>query len=328
MVELPLSANEISGLPVQALHRRVRRAVDTPLDKKRRGELLYAVFGVLKAHPDGIAAKDVLAEVESTLGLTEYEKSNYPGSDVRRFEKTTRFQTINAVKAGWMLKEKGIWSITEEGLAAYQRHHDSESFFEEARALYRAWDKAQRLHRPPEPGEPDEVAETPLAGSATVERAEETAVGEIWAYLRTLDPYDFQEVVAGLLQGMGYHINWVAPPGKDRGIDVIAFRDPLGVEGPRIKVQVKREQSKTDVKGLRAFMSVLSPDDVGVFVTLGGFTPDAEAEARSAETRRVMLINRGRLLDLWIEHYAEIPEGRRALLPLRPVHYLAREDQE
>jgi hypothetical protein len=32
--------------------------MDTPLDKKRRAELLYAVFGVLKAHPEGISAKD------------------------------------------------------------------------------------------------------------------------------------------------------------------------------------------------------------------------------------------------------------------------------
>jgi restriction system protein len=108
---------------------------------------------------------------------------------------------------------------------------------------------------------------------------------------------------------------------------VIAFRDPLGTEGPRIKVQVKREQGKTDVKALRAFMSVLGDGDLGVFVTLGGFSSDAEIEARM-ESRRVMLINRSRLLDLWIEHYEHIPDTRRNLLPLKPVYYLAHEDEE
>jgi restriction system protein len=63
------------------------------LDKQRRGELLYAVFDVLADHPDGIQAKDALAEVEQRIDLTDFEKANYPGTDVRRFEKTVRFQT-------------------------------------------------------------------------------------------------------------------------------------------------------------------------------------------------------------------------------------------
>jgi predicted Mrr-cat superfamily restriction endonuclease len=33
---------------------------------------------------------------------------------------------------------------------------------------------------------------------------------------------------------------YVAPPGPDGGIDLIAHTDPLGTTGPRIKVQVKR----------------------------------------------------------------------------------------
>jgi hypothetical protein len=41
-----------------------------------------------------------------------------------------------------------------------------------------------------------------------------------------------------------------------------------------------------------------------------------------------MLINRSRLLDLWIEHYEHIPDTRRNLLPLKPVYYLAHEDEE
>src|SRR3712207_6937260 len=53
--------------------------------------------------------------------LPIYERANYPGTEVRRFDKTIRFQTINAVKAGWMVKEKGVWHATPEGLAAKDR---------------------------------------------------------------------------------------------------------------------------------------------------------------------------------------------------------------
>ena len=34
-------------------------------------------------------------------------------------------------------------------------------------------------------------------------------------------------LVAVLLGGMGYHVSWNAPPGPDRGIDIIAHNDPF-----------------------------------------------------------------------------------------------------
>jgi restriction system protein len=204
--------------------------LDAPLDKKRRAELLHSVFDALEEHPEGIAARDALAAVENTLALTEYEQENYPGTDLRRFEKTVRFQTINAVKAGWMLKEKGVWSTTEAGKEAYATYRDPEQFYDQARALYKAWAKANKRSSGEASVDSVEEDAAQADGSITAEKAEETAAAEIWAYLAAINPYDFQELVAGLLQGMGYHINWVAPPGKDRGIDIVAFRDPLGAE--------------------------------------------------------------------------------------------------
>lgn len=32
---------------------------------------------------------------------------------------------------------------------------------------------------------------------------------------------------------------YIAPKGKDAGVDIIAYRDPLGMASPRIKVQIK-----------------------------------------------------------------------------------------
>jgi restriction system protein len=122
---------------------------------------------------------------------------------------------------------------------------------------------------------------------------------------------------------MGYHVAWVAPPGPDQGVDIVAFTDPLGAEGPRIKVQVKRQtSSKTSVDGLRSFMAVLSHNDVGIFVASAGFTSEAIREARMQDNRRITLIDLERLFDLWVEHYPAMPEDVSQRLPLRTVHFL------
>ena len=302
----------------------------TSFDRRRRGELLRAVLEVLAEHPDGIRAKDALANAETRLTLTDYESSSFESTGERRFEKLVRFQTVNAVKAGWMVKDKGTWTPTEDGLEALKAYPDPETFMAHAEAEYRVWARARSKAKPAS----DEATNGEAAdgsdaiASATLEEAEETAFAEIANHLATMSPYDLQALVAGLLRGMGYHVAWVSPPGKDRGLDILAFRDPLGTEDPRIKVQVKREQSKTDVKGLRAFMSLLNLGDVGVFVTLGGFTSDAQSEARNSETRRITLIDQSDLLDLWVEHYDSIPADDRLLLPLKPVHYLADADAD
>jgi restriction system protein len=296
-------------------------------DRRRRGELLRAVLEVLSEHPDGIRAKDALASAEAQLTLTDHEAGNFDSTGHRRFEKLVRFQTVNAVKAGWMVKDKGTWTATDDGLAALVAYPDPETFMAQAEAEYRVWAKAQTKKPKSSAEDLTDDAES-LDGnesiaSVTVEEAEETAFAEIAKHLATMSPYDLEVLVAGLLRGMGYHVAWVSPPGKDRGLDILAFRDPLGTTDPRIKVQVKREQNKTDVKGLRAFMSLLNPGDVGVFVTLGGFTSDAASEARNSEMRRITLIDQGDLLDLWVEHYDSIPADDRLLLPLKPVYYLA-----
>jgi hypothetical protein len=49
---------------------------------------------VLAEHPDDIQTHDALAAVEARIELTDFEAANYPGSDVRRFEKTGAAGTL------------------------------------------------------------------------------------------------------------------------------------------------------------------------------------------------------------------------------------------
>ncbi|MDR7555225.1 MAG: restriction endonuclease [Armatimonadota bacterium] len=287
---------------------------------KRRGELVRGVLSILAAAPDGLPAKEVLQRLQTIVPPTPFEESDYPNRPgVRRYEKIVRFSTIKAVKAGWLTKEKGRWSITDQGREAFKRYQDPQELAREADKLYKQW----KLSVPS--GSVDEEIETEPTATVTIEEAEEMAWREIEDYLMNISPYDFQTLVSSLLKGMGYHVAWTAPPGPDGGTDLIAFSDPLGTRPPRVRVQVKRRQDKVSVEGLRAFMAVLGNEDIGLFISTGGFTKEAEQEARSHPARRITLLDLEKLFDLWVTYYKDIPEEGRRLLPLKPIYYLARE---
>lgn len=98
---------------------------------------------------------------------------------------------------------------------------------------------------------------------------------------------------------------------------------PLGAQVPRIKVQVKRHGGEIGADGLRSFMALLGDQDVGIYVSTGGFSSGAQREARTQERRRITLVDLEKLFDLWVEHYKDVAEPDKQLLPLRPVYYLA-----
>ncbi len=286
---------------------------------RRFGEFSRGVFAVLMDKPDGLPAQQVLREVEALVPPTPFEQENYPNHPGdRRYPKQIRFASISLVKAGWLVKDKGQWSLTDDGRAAYSAFTDPEAFQREAVRFYNAWRKGQsEAERSEEETGGDEAA-------ASFEEAEEAAAADIREYLSRMPPYEFQNLVAALLKAMGYHVLWVAPPGPDRGIDLIAHNDPLGTSSPRIKVQVKRQaDTKIGRDGISSFVGTLGAHDVGIYVSAGGFTTDAEREARSQEQRQLTLIDLGRLVELWIEHSPKLDDADRQRLPLKPIYFLS-----
>src|SRR5262249_7819332 len=69
------------------------------------------------------------------------------------------------------------------------------------------------------------------------------------------------------------------PPGRDGGVDVIAYKDPLGTVAPRIKVQIKHKDQKVSVREVRELEAILRKEgDIGLIVSSGGFTSEVERE--------------------------------------------------
>lgn len=106
--------------------------------------------------------------------------------------------------------------------------------------------------------------------------------------ITNLDWEKMEELVAGIFRGMGYKTR-LTPKGPDRGKDILASPDGLGLEEPRIEVEVKHRHGKVNADKIRSFIAGLSGAK-GVYVSTGGFTKEAKYEAERASFP-VTLIN-------------------------------------
>ncbi len=134
-----------------------------------------------------------------------------------------------------------------------------------------------------------------------------------------LDWEEMQELVAGLLRGMGYKTT-VSPRGPDRGRDIIASPDGLGFEDPRIVVEVKHRTGSMDSQKIRSFTGGLRPGHKGLYVSTGGFSKDARYEAERSNIP-ITLIDLDALVKLLVEYYDKIDVDTKLLVPLAKIYW-------
>ena len=131
--------------------------------------------------------------------------------------------------------------------------------------------------------------------------------------------------MAGVLEAEGFFTQ-VAPPGPDGGIDVFAGQGPLGLDSPRLIVQVKSSPMPVDVNVVRELHGVLSTHgaDQALLVAWGGVNKTARQELRS-QFFRVRVWDADNLLDAVLRNYDKLSEELRADLPLKRVWSLVEE---
>ena len=122
------------------------------------------------------------------------------------------------------------------------------------------------------------------------------------------------------LRAMGYKTR-VMPKGRDRGVDVLASRDGLGLEEPRIKVEVKhRSGTSMGSQDIRSFLGGLREGEKALYISTGGFTQEAKYEADRSKIP-LTLLELNDLADLIVDHYENFDiEGKR-LMPLVKVYF-------
>lgn len=127
---------------------------------------------------------------------------------------------------------------------------------------------------------------------------------------------EFEEFTADLLRAMGYEAR-TTRYSQDGGVDVIAHRDPLGVEPPLIKVQCKHMTSTIGAPDVQQLIGTQAPNELSLFVTLGGYSRDAIAIERVRQGLR--LINGEDLVDLVLRNYDRLAPTWKSRFPLRPI---------
>jgi restriction system protein len=291
------------------------------IPKERVGEIMKIVLTELKNAGGEAKLKDLFERSEPKLNLSEYEKAAHEKSGYIRWRSVVHFYSIDCVKAGYLQKTSGRWKLTPEGEKALKK--PAAEFIHSAVQQYRAW-KANKVNSDGEvPDAPEEPAEEKLVRQTAYESAVEQARTEIEDHIDSLGWYDFQKLVAELLVAMGYHVPFIAPPGRDGGVDVIAYKDPLGTVAPRIKVQVKHKEKKVSVSEVRELEAILRKEgDIGLIVSSSGFTSEVEREIRSS-TKHIETMDLDRLIRLWQQYYDQVPEAGKTLLPLVKLYFLA-----
>lgn len=282
-------------------------------------KVIFAALQILNEKGGQAPGREVISEVEKRVTLDDWAKATYEKSGYVRWQSILHFFSIDCIKAGYLVKKKGVWYLTPEGENALKL--GEVGLLNAATAAYRNW---KNENQPIEAVEDQDVSDEGQQGQeATIHEIEQLAIEGLKKQINHKNPYEFQELVAALLRGMSYYTPFVAPKGKDGGIDVIAYRDPLGTVTPRIKVQIKHREASASVQEIRQLMGLLQKDgDVGMFVSSGGFTPDAKTTARSSHVH-VELVDLDRFITLWQEFYPKLADEDKALLPLMPIYFYA-----
>ncbi len=136
--------------------------------------------------------------------------------------------------------------------------------------------------------------------------------------------------LAGLVDAVLRADGWmtkVSPPGADGGVDILAGRGSLGLDAPRLCVQVKSQTSPADVtvyRTLQGSMQTFAASQ-GLLVCWGGFTRAVMTEAKQGHFS-VRLWESRDLVEAIYRNYERLPAEIQAELPLKRVWMLVPEE--
>ena len=119
----------------------------------------------------------------------------------------------------------------------------------------------------------------------------------------------------------------VSPPGPDGGVDILAGRGSLGLDSPRLCVQVKSQNSPADVTVYRTLLGTMQTfkAEQGLLVCWGGFNKVVLQESKQSHFM-VRLWESRDLVEAVYRNYERLPAEIQAELPLKQVWMLVTEE--
>ncbi len=140
--------------------------------------------------------------------------------------------------------------------------------------------------------------------------------------------HELARLVDAILKAEGW-VTKLSPPGPDGGVDILAGRGFLGLDQPRLCVQVKSQTSAADVSVYRTLQGSMQSfkAEQGLIVCWGGFNKPVLSEAKQGYFT-VRLWESRDLVEAIYRNYENLPAEIKADLPLKKVWMLVPEDTE
>jgi restriction system protein len=189
------------------------------------------------------------------------------------------------------------------------------------------------LARKTDPGAPSQAKRDPNVPAAEEGGADfdiaQAAHDEITAYIRRkFQAHEFARLIDAILRSEGY-VTHFSLPGRDGGADILAARGALGLDGPKLCVQVKATESPADVTVFRSLQGSMSSfgAEQGLLVCWGGFNQPTIKESRQ-HIFTIRLWDQSDVVNALYKNYETLPAELQAELPLKKVWTLVREEPE
>jgi restriction system protein len=180
----------------------------------------------------------------------------------------------------------------------------------------------QKLHHPVGDSDDSEVSDT-SGGPIDIEQH---AFDRLSSYvIENFAGHRMQGLVAAVLTAEGFTCS-VPAEGPDQGVDVLAAKGPLGLDEPRLVVQVKSEAGAVGSPVVQQLLGAMNTHQAqqGLLVAWGGVSKSAEV-LLTAQYFRVRVWSSKDLLEAIFRTYDRLPEELQSELPLKRIWALVEE---
>jgi restriction system protein len=135
-----------------------------------------------------------------------------------------------------------------------------------------------------------------------VDEANKQAREKLLKHIKTMKPYDFENLVSQLLLALGFEEVEVTSRSNDGGIDVRGTLVVGDVIRTRLAVQVKRWKNNVQAPVIQQVRGSLGTHEQGLIITTSDFSKGAREEATRANATPVGLMDGDQLVDLLIQN--------------------------
>ena len=175
----------------------------------------------------------------------------------------------------------------------------------------------------------DRAGEVTDDNSATEINLHQFADDQITAHIQSrFSGHDLALLVEAVLLAEGWFTK-ISPPGPVGGVEILAGRGSLGLDKPRLCVQVKSQTSACDVTVYRTLQGSMQTFDAeqGLLVCWGGFNRAVLSESKQRHFS-VRLWDSSDLVEAIFRNYEKLPAEIQAELPLKKIWTLVKDERE